>query len=136
MTTKCTDDDDDEVFDSLPSSFPSLDGFPPHWGVPPPDQGLGAKERFLRDIHKKDCTYDKDYDESVRPLMKWIRFNIENDMTGEEDTCIYQPDRRITSIIAISPPSYYPNFINKQSALTIAVPMMLTTGTEDIRYRV
>ena len=41
-------------------------------------------------------------------------------------------DKRFKTIIAISPPGYMENFVDSDSAKSINLPMLVTTGTKDI----
>ncbi|MEE2704552.1 MAG: hypothetical protein VX397_00380 [Pseudomonadota bacterium] len=51
---------------------------------------------------------------------------------GEFKKKISSFDKRFKTIIAISPPGYMKNFVDSDSAKSINLPMLVTTGTKDI----
>ncbi|MBT5566084.1 MAG: hypothetical protein HN793_07090 [Rhodospirillaceae bacterium] len=50
---------------------------------------------------------------------------------AEPNALVHEPDSRIKAVVAVSPPGRMPGFIDENSAKTIALPMIVTTGTED-----
>ncbi|MAI06306.1 MAG: hypothetical protein CBC47_04125 [Alphaproteobacteria bacterium TMED87] len=51
---------------------------------------------------------------------------------GDSRKKISSLDKRFRTIIAISPPGYMKNFVDSDSAKSISIPMLVTTGTNDI----
>ena len=50
---------------------------------------------------------------------------------GEPNLPVYEPDIRFRSIVAVSPPGHMLGFVDENSAKTINLPMIVTTGTKD-----
>ena len=50
---------------------------------------------------------------------------------GEPNTLVHEPDPRFKAVVAVSPPGRMPGFVDENSAKTISLPMIVTTGTED-----
>jgi len=50
---------------------------------------------------------------------------------GEPNELVHQPDSRFKAVVAVSPPGRMPGFVDENSAKSITLPMIVTTGTED-----